>query len=271
MVPWRKLGSPHGSVKAGKPNEVEEMAYSIGNELLFDKALMRDKTPRIYDPKTYQMQMISRALARGFTDKAINGLPADLDNPVGLWYRTQNDLGASQRINANVDISADATGLAANIQIFFDALDALLYAVTGSVQAGGKNAYLLCNDTFLLRFQSIMRQSNQLSTTTDALGRIFTEYKGAKLVDMGYKFDDTTQVITDVENGTALTGGGQTSVYAVRIGDEYFTGWQEYDMEVSEPTLMDDQVTYKSVIDWVTGLAVSHPRSVARLYGITAK
>jgi len=88
---------------------------------------------------------------------------------------------------------------------------------------------------------------------------------------MGYKFDDTTQVITDVENGTALTGGGQTSVYAVRIGDEYFTGWQEYDMEVSEPTLMDDQVTYKSVIDWVTGLVVSHPRSVARLYGITAK
>jgi len=30
-------------------------------------------------------------------------------------------------------------------------------------------------------------------------------------------------------------------------------------------------VTYYSVIDWFVGLALSHPRSAARLYGVIAE
>ncbi|MEN6571402.1 MAG: hypothetical protein ABFD24_06140 [Anaerolineaceae bacterium] len=267
-IAWRNIGNPHGSSKAGQPDEVVERAYSIGNEILFDKTMLMDKTPRIYDPKTYQADQITKAIARTFNDACINGLPSDLLNPVGLWYRLMNDF-PSQMIAANLDISSDATGLAANIQSFFDALDSLLYSLTGKLDGNG--VYLYCNDTMLLRYQSIMRQSNQLSTTTDALGRTFTDYKGAKFVDMGYKTDDLTPIINNLENGTALTGGAQTSIYAARVGDEYFTGWQEYAMEVFEPELTSDKVTYKQVIDWVPGIAVSHPRSIARLHSITAK
>lgn len=269
-VSWRNIGSSHGSVKAQKPDLVEEQAFSIGNEIIVDKVLMRDTSPKLYEVMPYQTQMITKAIARNFTNAAINGVPTDITNPVGLWWRTLNDLGSSQRINAGIDISPDASGLAANIQTFIDALDSLLYAVVDSVDAGGKGVYLLMNDTCMLRMQSAFRQSGALKQTTDALGRIFLEYKGAKLIDMGYKYDEATRIITNTENGTALTGGGATSIYAVRVGKEYFTGWQEYAMEVSKPELQSDKVTYKSVIDWTVGLALSNPRSVARLYGITA-
>ena len=190
-----------------------------------------------------------------------------------------NDLPATQRITADpagasagLDISPDATGLSTNIKSYFDKLDQLIYAVTDQITADGQSVYLIMNDTCLLRHQSVARQSGMLQVTTDALGRTFTEYKGAKIIDAGYKDDDTTKIIGNVEllTGAALTGATATSIYAVTVAPEKFTGWQEYPLEVVEPELLDDRVTYRSVVDWVVGLALSHPRCAARLYGVVA-
>jgi hypothetical protein len=276
---WRRAGNAHGSVKAVKPTEADEQAYSIGNSIDIDKMYMKDKSPRLYNPLTYQMDMTVKSVARNFTNACINGLPTDLDNPVGLYYRIMNDLPATQRITADpagasagLDISPDAASLAANVKSYFDKLDVLIYTVCDSLDAEGKGVYLLMNDTTLLRHQSLARQSGMVQTTTDALGRVWTSYKGAMLVDMGYKDDDATRVIGNVEklDGTSLTTGTAASIYGTRIAKECLTGWQEYSLDVSDPQLTDDQVTYRSVIDWVVGIAVSHPRSVARLYGVVA-
>lgn len=269
-VGWRDIGADHGSVVAVKPDKVTEQVYSIGNEIIVDKMYARDSSTRLVDPMTYQTNMITKAIARNFNNIAINGLPADLKNPVGLWHRTLYDLGSSQRINASVDISPDAASLSTGIQTMIDKLDELLYAVNDNIEIGGSGVYLLCNSTTLFRLNSIFRQSGLVSESKDALGRIWMEYKGAKFIDMGLKYDESTKVIGNVESGTALTGGAATSIYAVKVGEEYFTGIQEYGLEVSDFELMDDKVTYKSVIDWAVGLALVHPRSVARLYGITA-
>lgn len=267
-IAWRRIGNAHSSVKAGRPTEAEETAYSIGNYIDIDKALLADRRNRLVNPMTHQTQMTSRGIARAFTDCAINNTPAlNADAPVGLFYRIMNDV-SGQHLNANgLDISADASGLAANIQTFLDWLDKLIYACEGH-----KADILLINDTLKLRVWSTFRQSGLVNVSRDELGREFLDYKGAKLVDMGFKADDSTYVITNVElnNGTALTGGGATSVYAVRLGKEYFTGWQEYKLTVSDPVLTDDQVTYRSVVDWVVGLALSGTRSVARLSGVIA-
>ena len=83
---WRRIGNAHGSVKATKPQEVEENAFSLGNSIDIDKAYMRDKSARLYDPLAYQVEMTVKSMARNFTNAAINGLPTDLDNPVGLYY-----------------------------------------------------------------------------------------------------------------------------------------------------------------------------------------
>lgn len=274
-VAWRNMGSDHGSVKATKPTEITENAYSIGNEIDVDIALFNDKSARIVNPMTYQTDLITKSIARHFNDKAINGLPEDQKNPVGLWYRTQNSLAASQRILAKtsgLDISSDATGLLAATENYIDKLDELLYAVTGTLESTADGVYLLCNDTSIMRMNSAFRQSGHLKTTEDALGRLWTTYKGAKLIDMGKKYDDSTRIITNVEtaDGTALTGGASTSIYAVKTGKTEFTAWQEYPMKVWDPELQSNKVTYKSVIDWVVGIAVVNPNAVARLYGIIA-
>mgnify|MGYP001373322634 CR=1 FL=1 len=269
-VSWRNIGADHGSVLATKPDKVTEQVYSIGNEIIVDKMYARDNSTRLVDPMTYQTQMITKAIARNFSNIVINGLETDLSNPVGLWHRTLYDLPSTQRINANVDISPDKSGLAAEIQTFIDKLDELLYAVNDTLDLGGNGVYLLCNDTTLFRVNSIFRQSGLVSHTQDILGRMWMEYKGAKFIDMGLKYDESTKIIGNVESGTALTGGAATSIYAIKVGPEHFTGIQEYGLEVSDFELMDDKVTYKSVIDWAVGLALVHPRSAARLYGITA-
>lgn len=270
---WRKIGDPHASNKATKPTETEERAYSIGNTIVVDKAYVKDRAKRLYNPVTYQAQMVIKSIARNFNNKCINGLPTDGTNPVGLFWRVNNDLAASQRIDygsGGLDISPDATGLASNIQTFFDALDELIYTLTDDPEAPGGGILLLSNDTMIRRYNSIARQCGLLNTSKDALGRTFSDYKGAVFVDMGRTYDDVTRVIGNDEHkqGTALTGGGSTPIYGVRLGDEYFTGWQEYPLESSPLELCEDKVTYKSVIDWVLGIALSHPRySLARLAG----
>ena len=268
-VSWRNIGADHGSAKATKPDEVTENAFSIGNEVDVDKVYVKDKSARLYDPRTYQQAMVVKSIARNFTNAFINGVPGDQKNPVGLWHRTLNDLASTQRINANVDISADSGAVATATQTMIDALDALLYSVTDNLESTDK-VFVVGNDTTLLRINSLFRQSGLLSSNQDALGRTFMSYKGATFIDAGLKYDEATRIITNAESGTALTGGGTTSLYAFKVGKEFLTGWQEYGLEVSDWVLQSNQVTYKQVIDWMVGIAVSHPRSVSRLYGITA-
>lgn len=270
-ISWRRPGESHGSNKAVKPSQVEEMAFSFGNYIDVDIVYTKDNSPRLYDPRTYQIDQTVKAMAREFNDAVINGNPqSDPDRPTGLFYRLLNDLPSSQSIPAatsGLDISPDATGLSTNIQTFIDMLDKAIYQC-----AGHKADVLLMNDTMLTRWWSLARQSGLLKITTDNLGREFYEYKGAKLIDMGFKINDSDAIIGNVEttNGTALTGGTATSIYAVRFGKEYFTAWEEYPLDVKEKGELEDGVTERTVVDWVAGLAVSHPRSITRLYGIIA-
>lgn len=276
---WRQAGNSHSSVKAVLPDEVQEQVFSIGNQLVTDKMYLQDKSPRLYDPVAYQIKMITRGIARNFNNASINGLPGE-DNPTGLFYRVMNDLPSDNRITADpaggssgLDISPDtALALGTAARQLFDKLDQMLDVMGFGPTVPASGVYLLCNTNFIQRYNSLARYSGLLSTSQDALGRTFMDYRGAKFLDMGYKYDDSTKIIGNAETlaGAALTGGTGTSVYGVRLGSEYFTGWQEYGLEVSpfEPT--DDKVTYKSVIDWAVGLALSSKRSVARLYGIIA-
>lgn len=273
-ISWRRPGNAHGSSKGTDPDRVVEQAFSFGNTVDIDRVYLKDNAPRLYDPRTYWTDQTVKALAREFNDAAINGDPvSNPDRPTGLFKR-MSQLPAAQRIsaaadggNGGLDISPDAANLSANIQTLFDRLDQLIYAT-----ADHKADYILCNDTFIMRYWSIARQSGLLKTTTDNIGREMYEYKGAKLIDMGFKLDDSTRIIGNAEttNGNALTGGTATSLYAIRVGAEYFTGWQEYGMTVEDIGWLDDGVTYRLLIDWVVGLALSNPRSVTRLFGVIA-
>jgi hypothetical protein len=272
-IAWRDIGEDHGSYRATNPGKKQEHAFSFGNVIEIDKAIIKDKATRLYNPRTYQTEMVTRAMAREFTDAAINGAQtANSKRPVGLKWRIANDLGSDQTMYGNtssaaLDLSPDAASRSTAISTFWFKMDELFQRVQG-----GTPDYLLCNDTFLTYYWDFARNSGLMSTSKDNLGREFTSYKGVKFLPMGFKLDDTTRIMTNTEvvAGTADTGSTCTSIIAVKLGPAYFTGWQEYGLEVLNKSYKDsaDGLTESIIIDWVVGLALSHPRSAARMCGL---
>jgi hypothetical protein len=267
-ISWRKIGEDHGTSK-GRVEKIMESVFSFGNYIDVDKMLVNDKN-LLYDPRVTWANQTTRAMAFAFNDKFINGNPvSDIDELTGIHWRLQKDLASSQQIAAgSLDVSPDATGLAANIQTLFDKIDALLYALPDH-QAD----MLIMNDTMYLRFWSAARQAGVLATNRDNLGREINTYKGARIIDAGYLADQSTRIITNVENLTTpatLTSGTGTSIYAVRTGVEYLTAIEQYALDVNDIGLLEDGLTYRTVVDWAVGMAISNPRAVARLYGIVA-
>ena len=265
---WRRIGEDHSTSKGGY-DLVQDTAFSLGLYIDVDVALSKDSN-KLYDPRVEWSKQAVEAVAFAFNDSFINGHPiTEPDGLTGLHYRLQEDLASTQQLAAgSLDISPDGATLSATCQTFLDKLDQLIYMMPQH-----KADVLLMNDTMLMRYWSLARQSGYLKVTTDNLGREFMEYKGAKFFDIGYKSDDSTRIITNAESLTVpatLTGGTGTSIYALRLGGEYATGFQQYPLRTLDKGELEDGVTERTVVDWVVGLSVTHPKSVARLYGLIA-
>jgi hypothetical protein len=268
-IGWRRKGESHGSSK-GHYAKVEDVPFSFGNTFDADKMDVKDQNVMI-DALTANIAMTTESMALSFNDAFINGSPvSDADMLVGLHYRLQNGLASAQTLDSSLDVSVDSsttnfTGL------YFDWLNQLLGRMPG-----GKADLLIMNDSMKRRHDAMCKLSGLLDTTKDALERTFSVYNGAKIVDAGYTaalsadIIQTTRVITNSELATALTGGGETSIYAVRLGAQYLQAFQEYPMDVSEPFLLENRVTTRVVMDWTCGLLQTHPMSVGRLCGLTA-
>ncbi len=268
-VSWRKIGGSFSESKATF-EPIQERVFDVGGYIDVDKLLV--KASSIVDQRAIQEKAFVTSHALEFNDKFINGNPvSNADTLTGLWYRLVNDLPASQSVDGGgVDISADAASLSANFETFFDAIQTLIHRCDGH-----KADALLMNETVFLRIQSGLRQKGLFTTTKDNYGRVIYRWGegGPELIDVGNKADQTTKVIGDAEltNGTALTGGTCTSVYAVKWGqEEYLSGFQEYDLDVQDIGLLENGTAYRTVIDWPLGIYMLNPRSIARLFGIQA-
>jgi len=84
-------------------------------------------------------------------------------------------------------------------------------------------------------------------------------------------------VIEDDKDGNAILpfteanpGGGNaasTSIYAVRFGvAEWVSGLQSGAMDVVDLGL--NRTAYETLVEWVCGMGVFHPKAAARLYGV---
>ena len=270
-VGWRKIGAAY-SEGIGVTEPMSERVHFLGASVDVDKAYVEAKNT-IINHRANQTEMITKSIALGFNDAFINGDPeANEDILVGLWYRLQKlgQFPSSQNINLNgLDISPDASGLSANFDAFLDALQTLIHACDMH-----KADVLMCNDTLYLRLLSALRQKGLFATTQDSFGRKIVTYGegGPEIWDVGYKADQTTRIIGNAElnDGSALSGGGATSIYAIKWGEPYVAGFQEYALDVKDLGLLNDGVTYRTVVDWAPGIYIVHPRAVARLSGIIA-
>lgn len=265
---WRKIGETFQDVKV-TPDFLAEKLFFFGDKI--DVPYEYVKAPSIGNTRADQERAVLQSQAMMFNEAFFIGSPdTDEDQLVGLWYRLVNDMAAAQSHDAGaLDISPDTaeTNIAHK---FFDELAQVLDLVDG--EDGQK--VLAMNRTVYMRAQSLMRQSNLLDTTTDQLGRTFLTYGkgGPKLMQIGYKYDQSTQIMPDTElaNGTALTGSTKSSIICARFGAPYVAGWNQEAPFAEDVGLIEARTHYRTVVRGSAGLYINHPRALARSYNIQA-
>ena len=137
---------------------------------------------------------------------------------------------------------------------------------------GGRPDFFIVNEDFQIKFESILRTSGLLTYAKDNMEREFPTFKGIPFIDIGRKNDDTTYILTNNETITGADGtvgtDHCTSIYAVKQGPEYLTMLEKHPLRVRDNNFDPDMINHTYIIDWVLGMMITHPRSVARLQGL---
>jgi hypothetical protein len=248
---------------------MEEQVCILSAKIDIPKEYVEAKNT-VQDIRAVQTKMFTQALAYKFNDMFINGNPiTNAKEMVGIRHRIINDLAAGQSVDGDaLDISPN-TSTTNWYNILIDRVEELM-----SLFVDGKPDVLLMNRTTKLRLESALRQAGILDSTKDNYERkqVTWGVGGPAIIDIGLKGDQSTEIIlnTETNDGTAVTGGTETSIYAAKFGEEFLMGFQRKEVDAEDVGLLEDRITYRSVIDWNPGIMLVSPRSVARIYGIQA-
>lgn len=266
---WRRINEGY-TADEGAFEQVQEAVYGFGGEIEFDRVF--DMTSNyIIKPRVAQTQLKLKALALTFNDFYINGDHAvDPDSLVGLKKRV-TQLPARQSVDLAVATSAlDVTASAANARAFIDGLEKAHYRTND-----GNVAMILVNEGLVwgigraLRF--LQTAGNFLDVTTDQFDRKIPTYKGAPIIDVGLKKDQSTEIITATED-PGDGGNDATSMYFVSHDSmQGIRGMQLNSMDVYDPLdggERESKPTKLLRIDWWVGLHMPGSYGLARLSGI---
>jgi len=258
-VGTRKINAAY-SESTGKFETKIESKYIYGHDIDVDVVLVKANSA----DRTNQRRMSSKAMAFKFNDMFLNGDPAS-DEFKGLKMRV-NDVNTAGYTDQYIDAGSSTTGRGVlydttERHYFIDKVARLVHVVKEH-----KPDVLLMNAKMYLAFEAAMRREQLLNQTKDMFGRVINTFGEIPLIDIGIKADQTTEIIT---NSETLSGGtDETSIYAVKYGEgEYLWGIQQEPMQVRDLGEIQTKPVYRDRVEWVVGLAVSDPRSIARAYG----
>jgi len=270
---WKKLGEPFDPGIQWDYDRIEETTYRIGRKFKIDEELEGVADETIVDPVKSNIELYTRGIHRQIVDSFINGKSTDNNGNsfTGLRERLYH-LPATQTIDAldgtnALDMRTSASDYAQNVEEFIVLLNKLCKAIDG-----GRPDFFIVNEDFQIKFESILRTSGLLTYAKDNFEREFPAFKGIPFIDAGRLNDDTSYVITNHEavDGTDGTEGTDfcTSIYAVKQGPSHLTMLEKHPLRVRDNNWDEDMINHTYVIDWVLGMMITHPRSVARLQGI---
>ena len=243
-----------------------------GLDIDTDKAIARAKNT-IADARAIQQQMALKAAAYHFNWKFIAGNPgSDPEEFKGLRLRV-DDVYTEGFTDQKFAGSATTHGILSTQALRFDFiqdLDKLIYSIKGH-----SPDCLLMNKKMLLATRSCLIREKLLNNAQDMFGRNIDVYGGVRLIDIGVRADQTTEIILNSETSAGAASGGDansyTSIYAVKFAiGEYLWGIQEYPMEVEDLGELQTAPVYRTRVDWPHGLADVDPRCIARMYGVIA-
>lgn len=249
-IAFRGIGETY-SESTGTINPVTETLSILGGVSDVDRALVKTQGNK-NSLRAIHDGLKAKAAALRFTKTFFKGdsesSPKEFD---GLQVRLTGD----QLIDMGSTSGGDTLTL--------DKLDELIDAVQGGPDV------LFMNKTMRRKVNKLIRAAGQATeTVSDAFGRQLSSYAG---VPIGVIEDDETGAAI-LSFAEAAPGGGSslcTSIYAVRFGvKEWVSGLQCGGMDVLDMGLYSGGTAYRTLIEWICGMAVFHPRAAARLRGI---
>jgi hypothetical protein len=275
-VTWGNLNT-EPTVTKGSPTPFQEQAYIVRNAVDVDHFIVEDKNT-IQDPRAVQMSGWLQAMSYGFNDYFINNNHVGGDNKsfIGMRERLDDPTKYGTLSEMKIDcgsVEMSISGLTAKTAATFIEYIMQLFTYMGSPNGDGVVLYM--NDYMIRRFGTAVRTMGAgagFTMTVDAYDRTITKFMNAKIVDIGRKADQTTRIISNTETSTGIAGSSTfTSIYAVKYGEEYMTGW-EYDSlgnSIKDIGLIGNAGTIlRTLIDWAVGLFPQHTRCIGRLYDI---
>lgn len=262
-VAFRKLNAGY-TASEGTTEDTRETLSLLGGDIVIDRVLARTKA-QFRNQLELQKSMLVQAIAFKFADAFINGSQAvDPDSFEGLKVRVSN---APSRMSVSVGSSGDTLKVFASdatMETLIDGINKCIKYVNGATHA-------FTNEDNILKLQSVLRQSGNLTITKDSFDRTIMEWNGVKFVDVGLKADKSTEIITSTE--TAGDGGADsTSIYFARLDmanglhglQLAGNSFKPYDpLSGGE---MESKPSYIRRVDNAVGLENLSQYSIARLY-----
>ena len=249
-IAFRGIGEGY-TESTGVINPVTETLAILGGVSDLDRVLQKTQS-NINNLRAIYDGLKAKAAALFYTKNFFKG---DTDEDPKAFDGLEKRLTGGQVINAGNTSGGDALTLAK--------LDELIDAV-----AGGPDV-LFMNKTMRRKVNTLIRAANQaIETVSDAFGRQLIAYAGVPIAVI--ENDEADDPILGFDEA-APNGGNLVccSIYAVRFGaKEYVSGLQCGKMDVIDMGLYSGWTAYRTLIEWICGVAVFHPRAAARLQGI---
>jgi len=187
----------------------------LGDKICTDKAWER-RYVSIASERLTQLRSFSRALARHFVNRMVNGsVASDPKQFNGLAVRCTGPrlktLGNSE--NGTVVALGNSDSAKRSQQLFIKAIDQLIELVNPSV--------LLMNSDVKSYIEAIAKEFITLNTIDGVTELTLTRYKGVPVINAGRAKDDATPVISNEE--VLGESNDCTSIYAIKFGERMDT------------------------------------------------
>ena len=258
----RRIGQGYTSKRDTITEQVDGI-YIGGGQIDIDRAL-RAVGQNDVNAYVENINLQTERFRYDFLDMFINGnrVTDDADGFNGLKKRVA-DLVADGFSDALVEGASASSGLAltssALRQTFLDKLSEAEFNV-----ADGMVDAVLTGKEGWLALERVVRREGLLDTTSDHFDRKISTFRGIPFMFMGFKGDQSTQIITATED-PGDSGDDATSYYFVRYGRPYLSGEQANTPEVIFDAVISDGVTHRMVWEWYHGLSSFNKRSIVRL------
>lgn len=133
------------------------------------------------------------------------------------------------------------------------------------------------NPTHLCMNKTMRRRLSQAARSTSVGGNIHWE-KNQLGQQVAYYQDLPIVIVDEDETGSQIlqftetgAGGGTaqcTSIYCVSLGEGKLHGIQNGDIDARDLGELQTKPSFRTRVEWYSGIAMYHPKAAARLYGI---